>query len=210
MWQQPGGMAVSDTDPNSRWRKLSMAIREQHDGRYEAAADRERPREVANESRGPSGGSARARGGRSNRGFASMDPNKQREIASKGGRAAHAKGTAHEFNSDEARDAGRKGGQAVSRNREHMAAIGRRGGEARGNARRQASSGGSTGGGRTPRGGQTGLGDREVSIGGATGAGGQGAAASGVTGTTSGSSLGGERRGGTAESPRPNESVERP
>jgi uncharacterized protein len=45
------------------------------------------------------------------RGFASMSPDKQREIASKGGRAAHAKGTAHEWNSDEARAAGRKGGQ---------------------------------------------------------------------------------------------------
>src|SRR5436305_242883 len=72
---------------------------------------------------------------RSNRGFASMDREKQREIASKGGRAAHAKGTAHEFDSGEARDAGRKGGVAVSRNRDHMAAIGRRGGEARGHAR---------------------------------------------------------------------------
>ncbi len=66
------------------------------------------------------------------RGFASMDPDKQREIASKGGRAAHAKGTAHEFTSDEARVAGRKGGEAVSRDREHMAAIGREGGIARG------------------------------------------------------------------------------
>ena len=65
-----------------------------------------------------------------NRGFASMDDSKQREIASKGGRAAHEKGTAHEFSSDEAREAGRKGGQAVSQNREHMAQIGRRGGEA--------------------------------------------------------------------------------
>jgi general stress protein YciG len=46
------------------------------------------------------------------RGFASMDANKQREIASKGGKAAHAKGTAHEFTSIEAREAGRKGGQA--------------------------------------------------------------------------------------------------
>lgn len=44
------------------------------------------------------------------RGFASMDPRKQREIASKGGRAAHAQGTAHEWSSDEARVAGRKGG----------------------------------------------------------------------------------------------------
>ena len=48
------------------------------------------------------------------RGFASMSPEKQREIASKGGRAAHEKGTAHEWSADEARAAGRKGGQ-VSR-----------------------------------------------------------------------------------------------
>ncbi|WP_338765484.1 KGG domain-containing protein [Massilia sp. METH4] len=41
-----------------------------------------------------------------NRGFASMDPQRQREIASEGGRAAHAKGTAHEFTSEEARRAG--------------------------------------------------------------------------------------------------------
>jgi uncharacterized protein len=46
------------------------------------------------------------------RGFASMDPAKQREIASRGGRAAHAKGTAHEFTPEEAREAGRKGGQS--------------------------------------------------------------------------------------------------
>jgi hypothetical protein len=44
------------------------------------------------------------------RGFASMSADKQREIASKGGRAAHMKGTAHEWTSDEARYAGRKGG----------------------------------------------------------------------------------------------------
>jgi len=46
------------------------------------------------------------------RGFASMDPEKQREIARKGGRAAHAKGTAHEWDSNEARVAGKKGGEA--------------------------------------------------------------------------------------------------
>ena len=74
--------------------------------------------------------------GKSRRGFASMDAARQREIASKGGRAAHAKGTAHEWSSDEARVAGRKGGEVVSRDRAHMAAIGREGGEARGaNAR---------------------------------------------------------------------------
>jgi general stress protein YciG len=65
----------------------------------------------------------------SRRGFASMEPDKQRQIAEKGGRAAHAKGTAHEFTSDEAREAGRKGGQSVSRNRSHMADIGREGGQ---------------------------------------------------------------------------------
>lgn len=46
------------------------------------------------------------------RGFASMDREKQREIASKGGRAAHMQGTAHEWDSNEAREAGRKGGAA--------------------------------------------------------------------------------------------------
>ena len=51
------------------------------------------------------------------RGFASMDRNKQREIASKGGKAAHQKGTAHEWTSEEARDAGRKGGIASHRRR---------------------------------------------------------------------------------------------
>lgn len=61
------------------------------------------------------------------RGFASMDPEKQRQIASKGGKAAHAKGNAHEFTSEEARAAGRKGGQA-----RHMNAA------ARANALRQA------------------------------------------------------------------------
>ena len=48
-----------------------------------------------------------------NRGFASMSPDKQRSIASKGGRAAHQKGTAHEWSSEEAKEAGRKGGKAT-------------------------------------------------------------------------------------------------
>jgi general stress protein YciG len=50
---------------------------------------------------------------KSNRGFAGMDAEKQRQIASKGGKAAHAKGTAHKFTPAEAREAGRKGGQAA-------------------------------------------------------------------------------------------------
>jgi uncharacterized protein len=48
-----------------------------------------------------------------NRGFAAMDAAKQKLIASKGGKAAHAKGTAHKFTTEEAREAGRKGGQAA-------------------------------------------------------------------------------------------------
>jgi general stress protein YciG len=62
------------------------------------------------------------------RGFAAMDQHKQREIARKGGRAAHQQGTAHEFTPEEAAQAGRKGGQRVSRDRQHMARIGRKGG----------------------------------------------------------------------------------
>jgi general stress protein YciG len=68
--------------------------------------------------------------GKSRRGFASMSPEKQREIASKGGKAAHETGAAHEFTSEEAREAGRKGGKAVSQDREHMRQIGRKGGMA--------------------------------------------------------------------------------
>ncbi len=49
---------------------------------------------------------------KSKRGFASMSEAQQREIASKGGKAAHEKGRAHEFSSEEAREAGRKGGRA--------------------------------------------------------------------------------------------------
>ena len=73
--------------------------------------------------------------GNGKRGFAAMDKETQRMIASKGGQAAHQKGTAHEFTSEEARRAGQKGGQVVSRDREHMAEIGRKGGESRQTAR---------------------------------------------------------------------------
>src|SRR5438046_2383702 len=121
-----------------------MANRAGNGDRSFGASDRERQRDVINEpGRTSSPMSASNIGGTSNggrksaRGFASMDQSKQKEIASKGGRAAHAKGTAHEFDSGEARAAGRKGGMAVSRNREHMAMIGRRGGEARGQRARQ-------------------------------------------------------------------------
>src|SRR5258705_6768053 len=65
--------------------------------------------------RNESGADSRATGSVSRktpRGFAAMDPQAQRAIAAKGGRAAHQKGTAHEFTSEEARIAGRKGGEA--------------------------------------------------------------------------------------------------
>lgn len=55
--------------------------------------------------------------GKLRRGFAAMSADKQKEIASLGGKAAHAKGTAHEFSPEEARAAGRKGGQAAQARR---------------------------------------------------------------------------------------------
>ena len=65
---------------------------------------------------------------KSKRGFASMDPKKVREIASLGGKAVHAQGRAHTWDSEEAKAAGRKGGAVISQDREHMQRIGRLGG----------------------------------------------------------------------------------
>jgi uncharacterized protein len=65
----------------------------------------------ANKSANPDGKKSSARG------FAALDPARQREIASLGGKAAHASGRAHQFNAEEARAAGRKGGQASGANR---------------------------------------------------------------------------------------------
>jgi uncharacterized protein len=65
------------------------------------------------------------------RGFAAMDPEVQRVVASKGGKAAHAQRRAHEFTSEEGREAGKKGGQLISKDRAYMAEIGRRGGRAK-------------------------------------------------------------------------------
>ena len=169
-----------------------MPNRPGNDDRIDEAVDREqRDASIATDRDMQSGG-----GRRSNRGFASMDRGKQREIASKGGKAAHAKGTAHEFDSDEARNAGRKGGQAVSRNREHMAMIGRRGGEARGHSRSRGGAqtntqGSSTGGDGASQNSRGMLTDREVGLHGA----GNGPA-NGVNSSVRGnnSSLGGESR----------------
>jgi general stress protein YciG len=66
---------------------------------------------------------------KSKRGFAAMTEQKRRAIASMGGQAAHAKGVAHQFTSKEAREAGRKGGKILSKDRAYMAAIGRKGGQ---------------------------------------------------------------------------------
>src|ERR1700677_2834879 len=77
--------------------------------------------------------------GRSDRGFAAMDREKQRQIASMGGKAAHARGTAHEFTSIEAAAAGSKGGKAAHEkgtahefSRQEASAAGRKGGQASG------------------------------------------------------------------------------
>lgn len=190
-----------------------MATRSNNEERGFGGGDRERQRDVSNESArsargageesgtrgdGESQGEGSARS-RSNRGFASMDRSKQREIASKGGRAAHQKGTAHEFDSGEARAAGRKGGVTVSRNREHMAAIGRRGGEARGanRAARLQQNQGSQDQAQAASAGRF-QGDREVGLnGGQEQQNGQ---------RSGGSSLGGERAGGSSTE----RNVERP
>jgi general stress protein YciG len=195
-----------------------MAIRPNNEERG-FGADRERQREISNESgrasRAGGDGAARGEGAsesgsaprRSNRGFASMDRSKQREIASKGGRAAHQKGTAHEFDSSEARAAGRKGGVTVSRNREHMAAIGRRGGEARGanRAARLQANGGSAEQGATSGGAQRFQSDREVGLSANSGAAGMNTGGQG-TARQSGNSLGSERRPATSDE----RNVERP
>src|SRR5258708_11490448 len=209
------GPAGGGAEPGTR-PKLSggavMAIKPNDEERT-FGADRERHREVTNESArsarpstgenvsGENGASENGSvpRGRSNRGFASMDRSKQREIASKGGRAAHQKGTAHEFDAGEARAAGRKGGVTVSKNREHMAAIGRRGGEARGanRAARLQDQGGSSGSERLQS-------DREVGIGSSLSQ--QQRNASANPPRPSGGSLGGESRS-SAPAER---SIERP
>src|SRR2546421_6956308 len=102
---------------------------------------------TGHEMSGNPGSQTATRSGSSRRGFASMDRSRQREIASRGGRAAHEKGTAHEFSRDEAREAGRKGGIAVSSDRRHMAEIGRQGGKARGSRK---SNGGAAGADGSP------------------------------------------------------------
>src|SRR6187549_857077 len=105
-----------------------------HNRRFIMATSREK----TSEERGRTGG------GTSKRGFASMDAERQRQIASQGGKAAHEKGTAHEFDSAEAREAGRKGGKAAHEkgtahefDSEEAREAGRKGGKASGGSRRK-------------------------------------------------------------------------
>lgn len=91
---------------------------------------------------GKEGNQGAGRSGTSRRGFASMDPERQRAIASKGGKAAHQSGNAHEFTPEEARLAGSKGGKAAHQKgtaheftSEEARRAGRKGGEASGGGR---------------------------------------------------------------------------
>lgn len=61
-------------------------------------------------------------------GFAAMDKDRLKEVTSKGGKSAHAKGVAHEFTHTEAKSAGQLGGKALASNRAHMRQIGKTGG----------------------------------------------------------------------------------
>jgi uncharacterized protein len=106
-------------------KKSSTRSRTRARGSSTSRSSRSSPRSSKSPAR--TGRSRRASG--NGRGFAGMSDQRQRQIAAAGGRAAHQQGTAHEFSPAEARRAGQKGGEAVSRNRSHMAEIGRRGGE---------------------------------------------------------------------------------
>ncbi len=103
---------------------------------------------MASSNQDPQGEGGGARGRSTGRGFASMDPERQREIASQGGKAAHQKGTAHEFTSEEARVAGSKGGKAAHQkgtahqfNSQEAREAGRKGGQASSNNNGQAAGG---------------------------------------------------------------------
>jgi general stress protein YciG len=89
------------------------------DTHYETRPD-ERPQGESAEGQ-PEAAPREATRPRKPRGFAAIDRNLVKEIARKGGKAAHAAGTAHEFTSEEARAAGRKGGQATHANRRRPA-----------------------------------------------------------------------------------------
>src|SRR5438270_5458675 len=89
-----------------------------------AAGPRTKVRAGGSRTRSRRPSASRSRRASDGRGFAGMTDARQRAIAAEGGRAAHQRGTAHEFSRAEARQAGQKGGEAVSKNRSHMAEIG--------------------------------------------------------------------------------------
>ena len=124
---------MQEKDPRRQMENENSEIRQdQMNSDYSSINDQQETSRTGNELQDEERSSER---GLSSRGFAAMNPEKQKQIASEGGRAAHRQGVAHEWNSDEARRAGRKGGQIVSQNREHMSEIGRRGGQSSGGRR---------------------------------------------------------------------------
>ena len=124
--QGAGGKKKTSTRSSSTRSRSTKSRSTRSRTRSRKSPARRSTRSASRSSR-PRGRSARASS--NGRGFAGMTDQRQRAIAAEGGRAAHEQGTAHEFSAAEARQAGQKGGEAVSRDRNHMADIGRRGGE---------------------------------------------------------------------------------
>ena len=104
--EEESGRGNNRASGQSAKRVISRAVRVLNEIESRISELKEELEEQEGQSGGEGGGS---RGGRSGRqGFASMDPEQQREIASMGGRASHGKGNAHEFDSEEAAEAGRQ------------------------------------------------------------------------------------------------------
>lgn len=93
------------------------------------AMDDQKQKDIASKGGHNSGGNQNQQGSGEGRGLASADQETKERVASTGGKAAHEQGTAHEWDSNEAREAGRKGGESVSKDKQHMSEIGRKGGE---------------------------------------------------------------------------------
>ncbi|MFL5740549.1 MAG: KGG domain-containing protein [Flavisolibacter sp.] len=126
---------MPETDQTVQTENQNSERQDEMNRRFESASDQQANSEMNSDTDTGARGKNDGNRGSSNRGFAAMSPERQKQIASEGGRAAHKQGVAHEWNSDEARKAGRKGGQIVSQNREHMSEIGRRGGQSSGGRR---------------------------------------------------------------------------
>jgi general stress protein YciG len=127
--QRAGSTKSSSRASSSRSRAAKSRATKSRSTRSRTRAHRTSPSRSSRASKSPARTGRSRRASNKGRGFAGMSDQRQRQIAAAGGRAAHSQGTAHEFSAAEARKAGQKGGEAVSRNRRHMAEIGRRGGE---------------------------------------------------------------------------------